>query len=128
MVSGSHLSDIGKTLIIYASDNNDVYPPDLKTLVEKADLSPKCLESSRKPKDFNGPSFIYIPGQNEMMPSDNILVYENPEFCRDGVNVLFNDAHVEFMKPEEFKKALEETYKRLGQTDAGNKIRKIIFA
>jgi prepilin-type processing-associated H-X9-DG protein len=115
VVSGSHLASIGKVFIIYANDNNDVYPPDLKTLVEKADLSPKCLESSRKPKDFTGPSFTYIPGQNSMMDAGNVLVYENPEFCRDGVNVLFNDGHVEFMKPEEFKKAFEETYKRLGK-------------
>ena len=115
VVSASHLSDIGKRMFVYANDYNDVYPPDLKELIEKADLPPKSLESPRKPKDFNGPSFIYIPGQNPMMESGNVLVYENPEFCKDGVNVLFNDGHVAFMEPAEFKKELEKTYKQLGK-------------
>jgi prepilin-type processing-associated H-X9-DG protein len=115
-VSGSHLAGIGKAMFIYANDNNDVYPPDLKTLVEKEDLSPKSLESSRKPKDFNGPSFIYITGQNPKMNSGNVLVYENPEFCRDGVNVLYNDGHVAFERWDDFKKAIEETYKRLNKS------------
>ena len=113
--SASNLSSIGKAMVIYANDYNDVYPADLKELVEKGGLSQKSLESPRKPRDFNGPSFIYIAGQNAIMPPDNILVYENPEFCRDGVNVLFNDAHVEFVEPAEFKKAIEETYKRLNK-------------
>lgn len=115
-VSGSQLAGIGKAMFIYANDNNDVYPSDLKELVEKADLSTKCLESPRKPKNFSGPSFIYITGQNRKTDPRNVLVYENPEFCRDGVNVLFNDGAVIFMKPAEFKKAIEETYKRLNKS------------
>jgi prepilin-type processing-associated H-X9-DG protein len=115
VVSGSQLAGIGKAMFIYANDNNDVYPSDLKKLVEKADLSPKSLESPRKPKNFSGPSFIYITGQNPKMDSGNILVYENPEFCRDGVNVLYNDGHVTFEKWDDFKKAIEETYKRLNK-------------
>jgi prepilin-type processing-associated H-X9-DG protein len=44
-----------------------------------------------------------------------IVVYENPQFCKDGVNVGFLDGHVMFMKPAEFKKVIEETYKRLNK-------------
>ena len=63
MTSGTNLSGIGKTCLIYANDHDDKLPPDLQTLVKEVELSPKSLESKRKPKDFDGPSFIYIPGQ-----------------------------------------------------------------
>jgi len=78
-------------------------------------VSPRTLESPSKPKDFDGPSYIYISGQNTSMPPDNILVYENPEFCSDKINVLFIDTHVEAMKPHGFLRELEATYKRLGR-------------
>lgn len=75
------------------------------------------MESPRKPKDFVGPSFIYVPVERADLKdaSEIIVVYENPEFCKDGVNAGFIDGHVEFMKPEDFKKTLEQTYKRLGK-------------
>jgi hypothetical protein len=115
MVSGTNLVSIGKAMIVYANDYNDVYPATLQELVDKADLSPKTFESKRKPAGFTGPTYIYITGQKVNMPPDNVLVYENPGYAKDGVNVLFNDAHVEFMKFDEFKKALEKTYKNLGK-------------
>jgi prepilin-type processing-associated H-X9-DG protein len=115
VVAGSHLADIGKRMILYADDYNDVYPSDLKELIEKAGLPPKNLESPRKPKNFSGPSFVYITGQNSKMDFRNVLAYENPEFCRDGVNVLYNDGHVAFERWDDFKKAIEETYKRLNK-------------
>jgi prepilin-type processing-associated H-X9-DG protein len=45
----------------------------------------------------------------------NIVAYENPEFRSDGVNVLFLDSHVEWMKPDNFLRELEETNERLGR-------------
>ena len=101
--------------MIYANDNNDVYPPDLQTLVKKTDLAPKVLISPRAPKDFKGEHFIYIKGLNPLMDPEVILAYDNLEFCPDGVNVLFNDGHVQFMEPEAFLKAIEKVYKHLGK-------------
>jgi prepilin-type processing-associated H-X9-DG protein len=115
MESAKNLSMIGKVLIIYASDYEDQYPPNLQELVEKAELSPKYLESPRKPKGFDGPSYIYVDGQTSVMHPFNILAYENPAFCSDKINVLFNDGHVSAMKPDEFLKKLGDTYKRLGR-------------
>ena len=115
MISATNLSKIGKACLIYANDCNDSYPQNLQTLVDKADLQQKILDSPRKPKGFDGPSYIYITGQSPSSPPDNILVYENPGFCSDKINVLFNDCHVQAMKPEEFLKELEATYKRLGR-------------
>lgn len=123
-VSATNLSGIGKALVVYANDYDGKYPPDLETLVKTADLSPKMLESKRKPKDFTGPSYIYITGQSALMDAGNIVVYENPKFCKDGVNVLHNDTHVEFMKREKFIEALKETYERLGREMPEIKFRK----
>ena len=115
MTSGTNLSGIGKACLIYANDYGDEFPPDLEALIDTVELSPKSLESKLKPDDFDGPSYIYIAGQNTGMDTRNVIAYDNPAFCTDGVNVLFLDTHVEFMKPEAFREALEATYKRLGR-------------
>jgi hypothetical protein len=115
MSSGSNLSAIGKACLIYANDHDDKLPPDLETLVSEPYLSSDQLESNMKPIAFDGPSYIYIPGQTVMMYPGNFVAYENPEFCTDGVNVLHLDCHVEFMKPEMFREELKGTYERLGR-------------
>jgi prepilin-type processing-associated H-X9-DG protein len=115
MTSATNLKQIGLACAMYANDHNDIFPPNLQVLVEKGYLKPDILESPRKPKDFDGPSYIYISGQTMKMDPSNILVYENPQFCSDKVNILFLDSHVEMMKPDEFLSKLEATYKRLGR-------------
>jgi len=110
-----NLRGIGKACLIYANDY-DSLPTNLLELAEKNYVRKvDVLESPRKPKDFDGPSYIYISGQTTAMPPDNIVVYENPEFCSDKINVLFLDGHVEAMKPDEFLQKLEATYRRLGR-------------
>ena len=115
MTSGTNLASIGKACLIYANDHDDKLPPDLETLVTEAELPPQCLESKRKPVDFDGPSYVYIPGQTAAMYPGNIVAYEDPRYCTEGVNVLFLDSHVEFMKPDQFRKELKATYERLGR-------------
>ncbi|MBL7154779.1 MAG: hypothetical protein ISS79_13775 [Phycisphaerae bacterium] len=115
MVSGTNLSGIGKACLIYANDYDDKLPPNLEELIEKCELSPKSLESPRKPKDFDGPSYIYIAGQTTSDEPGNIVAYENPAFLSDGTNVLYLDCHTAFVKPDQFLRDLEATYKRLGR-------------
>jgi len=113
--SGTNLSGIGKACLIYANDYDDKLPPNLEVLIEKAELSPKYLESPRKPKGFDGPSYIYIAGQTTANEPGNIVAYENPAFSSEGLNVLFMDCHVEWMKADDFLRDLDATYKRLGR-------------
>ena len=115
MQSAENLAAIGKACLLYSLDHSEKYPPDLETLVKEIELPQKTLVSKRKPKAFTGPSYIYITGQSSSMPPGNIIVYENPEFCIEGTNVLFNDGHVRFMKQAEFIKELQATYNRLGR-------------
>ncbi|NQV34858.1 MAG: type II secretion system protein GspG [Phycisphaeraceae bacterium] len=115
MKSGSHLSAIGKAMLIYANDHDDAYPPDLQALVNKADLHPRLLVSPLEPEDFVGPGYIYVVGQGTNMDPRNVIAYENPRHCQDGVNVLYLDSHVSWTKRDDFLQELEDTYERLGQ-------------
>ena len=116
VVSGSNLSGIGKTFAIYANDDDEGrYPPNLEKLVELDYITAKQLESPLKPRGFDGPSYIYISGHTAASHPGNIVAYDNPQFCDEGVNVLFVDGHVKWMEPEEFVRELKETYKRLGK-------------
>jgi hypothetical protein len=115
MTSGTNLGAIGKACLAYADDHEGKLPPDLRTLVKEVELSPESLGSKLKPKDFAGPSYIYIAGQTTSMDRRNIVAYEDPAYCMDGVNVVFLDSHAEFVKPEAFRRALEATCKRLGR-------------
>jgi hypothetical protein len=113
--SVKHLSGIFKASLVYANDYNDQLPPNLNELIEKAAIDPRMLECPLKPKNFKGPSYIYIAGQNASMDPENIIAYENPEFCRDRLNVLYMDGYVGWTKRDDFLRDLKATYKRLGK-------------
>jgi hypothetical protein len=115
-MSKKNLWAIGIACIKYANDHDDKNPPNLQELVEKKYLLPKDLESPFKPSDFDGTGYIYIAGQKTSSSPRNVVVYENPEFFSDSINVLFMDTHVEVMTPEKFLASLEATYKRLRRT------------
>jgi prepilin-type processing-associated H-X9-DG protein len=110
----SHLKQIGVGLLMYAEDHQGNLPADL--VQTKSYLGGGAvLDDPRKPKDFDGPSYLYVGGQSTKTDTRNIVVYENPGFCTDKINVLFLDGHVEAMKPEAFRTALKATYERLGK-------------
>jgi prepilin-type processing-associated H-X9-DG protein len=91
--SAANLKQIGLSMLVYASEHDDQFPPDLQELART----------------------IYVAGQNTSMSSQNILVYENPEFSSEGLNVLFLDGHIQWDKRDEFLKELKATYERLGK-------------
>jgi hypothetical protein len=112
-LSKENLWAIGKACLIYSNDHDDKLPLNLQELVEKKYLLPKNLESPLKPVGFDGPSYIYVAGQTTSAEPSNVVVYENPEFSSDSINVLFMDTHVEAMPPKGFLEKLEATYRDL---------------
>jgi prepilin-type processing-associated H-X9-DG protein len=110
----SHLKQIGLALVSYAEEHQGNLPADLEQTKLYLGGS-EALNSPRKPKDFDGPSYIYVAGQTTKMDSHNVVAYENPGFCTDRINVLFLDGHVEAMKPQAFRDVLKATYERLGK-------------
>ena len=109
-----NLKQIGLSLMKYNVDHQGDWPADLEQAKSYID-SPGILESLRKPKDFEGPSYVYVGGQPKTADPGNIILYENPGFCTDRINVLVLDGHVETMKPEAFLRELKATYQRLGR-------------
>jgi general secretion pathway protein G len=115
-VSMNNLKQIALACLLYAEEHDGKFAPDLQQLYPYH-RNPKLLESPRKPKDFDGPSYIYVAGLKMRMRdvSRIIIFYENPAFCSDGICVAFMDGHCEWMKPAEFMERLQATYKQLGR-------------
>jgi prepilin-type processing-associated H-X9-DG protein len=115
-VSMSNLKHLGLAVIMYADDHQGKLPDNFEQAKQYYKDS-KILESPLKPKDFAGPSYIYVNGHsmNAGSPANQIVAYENPEYCQDTTNTLFLDGHVERMQRDRFLETLEATYKQLGQ-------------
>lgn len=116
-VSMSNLRQLTLAIIMYADDNDGSFPENFDQIKEYAGDS-KVLESPMKPKDFNGPSYIYVQGHSNKAgtsPAKDIIIYENPEYCSDRINIAFLDGHVEQMQRDRFLEILKETYQRLGR-------------
>jgi hypothetical protein len=68
----------------YAADHEGQLPDNIDVLIRDAGLSPDLLISPLAPQDYEGTHYIYLSGQTLSMPSDNIIVYENPDLSVDG--------------------------------------------
>jgi len=115
-VSMNNLKQLGLALIMYADDHDGKLPDNFEQAKEYYGDS-KVLESPHKPKDFAGPSYIYVSGHsmNTGSTSQQIVAYENPKYCKDTIIALFLDGHVEKMQRDRFRETLETTYKELGK-------------
>lgn len=102
---GTNMSGIGKALLIYANDYNDQLPPDLETLISKAEMPAKGLVC---PATNLKDSYIYRGAT--ITTSDTpwmITVYEKLSNHGDGRNVLFLDSHVEWVSEERFQELIK---------------------
>jgi hypothetical protein len=114
-VSASNMRQIMLGLHTYALDNNGIFPDDLNVLIEKGIIPEEILKSPLAPARFEGESYIYVNGLDADCDPRYVVIYENPAYLCDGTNVGQCDAAVMWMKPEEFVKALQTTYEKLGK-------------
>jgi prepilin-type processing-associated H-X9-DG protein len=107
MTCGTNMSGIGKALLIYANDYDDVLPPDLDTLIHKAEMPPKGLIC---PATGLKESYVYRGASlTTSAPPWMITVYEKAgNHGEDGRNVLFLDSHVEWMTETKFREDIEK--------------------
>lgn len=61
----------------------------------------------------SGPDYIYIAGQDTTCSPQNVLVYDNPTFSRDEMNVLYVDGHVEAVDLAKLRDKVTKTYENL---------------
>jgi len=94
--SAKKLSNLGKALLIHANDHEDKYPDSLHTFAEYLKL-----------EDFHWAmtNVEYLArGKTIAVRPDTVIAYDKKLLAeRKGTNVLFNDSHVEFVKPERLK-------------------------
>ena len=109
-VSMANLRGIGQGCHIYAHDHDDEFPDSLEQLIEEGVCTPKQFLSPLDPADAN--PYMYINGQGTFADPRNVLAYERVR-NDEGTNVLFLDGHADFMAIDEFKRTLQETYRRL---------------
>ncbi|HCO94378.1 MAG TPA: hypothetical protein DIU00_10575 [Phycisphaerales bacterium] len=116
VVSMSNLKLLGTSVIMYADDHQGKLPDNFEQAKEYYKDS-IILESPLKPKGFDGPCYIYVNGQSmkDKSPGRQIIIYENPKYCKDTINAAFLDGHVERMPRNRFRETLEATYKQLGR-------------
>lgn len=104
----TNLSGIGKALLIYANDYNDQLPPDLETLISKAEMPAKglvCPAAGLKDKD------PYIYRGASITTSDApwmVMAYDKTGNHDGGRNVLFLDSHVDWVSEERFQKLIKK--------------------
>jgi len=113
LVSAANLKGIGTCCHIYAADHDGQFPQDLQTLLADGCITEKQLKS---PKHKRGrPCYIYIAGQNaDTSDPGNVLAHERRDLNRgEGVNVLFVDGRVEFLKMDAFEQVQSNTRRRL---------------
>jgi len=121
--SWGNLRQMGIGLWMYAEDNNDAFPKNLEQTEEYYGSSKDhILTSPLKPRDFDGPSYIYVSGhsfQDAQAKEKYIIVYENPEYLsgyeQEQVNVLYLEGYAVRLKKEKFLSELEKTYEHLGK-------------
>jgi prepilin-type processing-associated H-X9-DG protein len=103
----SNLKNIGMALLMYANDNKDKYPPDLETLVTKTYIRDKRMMIC--PATNSRDSYIYRGASitTSDIPS-LIMVYEKSGNHEGGRNVLFLDAHAEWVQEERFKELIKK--------------------
>jgi len=100
-----NMSGIGKALLIHSNDYNDQLPPDLETLTRTVEVASKTLVC---PATNLKDSYIYRGAT--LTTSDTpwmITVYEKLSNHGDGRNVLFLDAHVEWVSEERFQELIK---------------------
>lgn len=114
-VSASNLRAIGQALHVHADEHGGQFPSSLATLLEEGLITTRQLQSPRDP-DQDAESYGYIAGQTTNSDARNVLAFEWFQ-DEEGTNVLFLDSHVEWLKPDAARRAVSETYARLGLED-----------
>jgi len=118
-----HLEHILAACVEYGAKHYQ-FPPSLQTLVTLNYLPAATIESPRKPKDFDGPSYVYIPGYEPDVTGENVIAYENPAFLsgqepipvglftrtEDTIRQDTIEYSVEAMSRQDFLHILEATY------------------
>ncbi len=100
------LKQLGLSVGVFMTNNNEEYPPNIETLFEK-----RYLQSYGVPKsDISGEPVVYLGAELAgVLPSvGHVIAYDAAELLGDLRTVLFADLHVETISNERLEKILKE--------------------
>jgi prepilin-type processing-associated H-X9-DG protein len=118
----TNLREMGLAIIMYANQHGGNFPDDLQALYSDQDLASDTLFCPTTPPPLQSnattqqaiaainagrSSYIYVgKGLTVHSPDDVVVMYEPLSDHTVGINVLFADAHVEWLELAEAKKLL----------------------
>jgi len=103
----SNLSSIGKAIMLYRSENADMFPPGLAILAEKGTIPQKvlsCPEASGQGRTCD--YFYVVPTALEAEVGSRLIACDFKGNHTDGRACLFADSHVEFVPTAKFQTLL----------------------
>ena len=109
--SSTQMRGIGQALIMYAQNNQDMFPEAgsdwQKRVVDSGFVTDEMFTAPHaKPGDT---SYFYVPGGKNDFDATQVLLIENPEFYRGrGGNIMFEDNMVQYLEGDEFWQHVEK--------------------
>ena len=100
-VCAANLRSIAQALYVYAqSEPGGAFPDDINKLLTARSIPPKQLKCLENPSAK--PAYYYVPGYGVNSPHDQVIMFEYPRnHLGEGGNVLYQDAHVTFVRSPE---------------------------
>lgn len=108
--SGTQLRAIGSALRTYAQSYDQAFPEVGADITQRL-VSEVPAELFVAPFVDTGSatvSYLYCAGQSNSLDAGTILMFENPAINRVGINVLFQDGHVEFIRAADIASTLKD--------------------
>jgi prepilin-type processing-associated H-X9-DG protein len=122
VTSASNLRQVGQALLLYSNENKGKAAPDLATLTKTQELSQEALKSPFGPAKDGKDIVLVNYGDGKLNPMNRpngaelVVAYDQAALEQgEGTNVLYGDGHVDWVTPDVFKKALEESKKKIVQ-------------
>lgn len=97
--SGTQLRAIGSALHSYSQSYNQAFPEVGADITQRlvSDAPAELFDSPFVDQGSPTVSYLYCAGQTNGLNASTILMFENPAINRVGINVLYQDGHVEFI-------------------------------
>ena len=97
--SADKLKGLGRALLMFANDHQGNYPDTLQELAQKNYMDAQDLKWLLENVQYHGEA------KTAADPPNAVIAYDKTLLDRDnGTNVLFNDSHVAFARPEQLEK------------------------